>query len=174
MKESYRVLEDGTVSVVDDNNFILKIERREYQDNIQEIFESENTEELLKTRKEEVINNINDNKYIIKRNKNIIKTLVLGLGLSGIIMILVGHFVVPGNEGLVALTAFLISVSLALPLSIVSNLTKENLSKEIKEYEDEIKKLDKAIELTKKRIQALKQDKTKEKLNAAKKIRIKL
>lgn len=174
MKESYRVLEDGTVSVVDDNNFILKIERREYQDNIQEILESENTEELLKKRKEEVKEIIEYNKNTIKIKKKINAGMIMGTIATAFIAVVLGqqisiNNIVQESALYVGFVGSLCTLSLLVPITISSSVSIKECSKEIEEYEDEIKKLDKAIELTKKRIQTLKQDKTKEKLNDAKK-----
>ena len=160
MKESYKVLGNGKVDVVDvENNRFIRHNIYDYQDNIEELLKAENIKEELENKKEEICNNINIDSFAINRNKDNNHLWIS----SSLIMFLIGVLIALKMESIQIFYVLIVMLSsihigAVLPNYLGTKSIKRDKFKnlcELDEIESELRRV-------KKIINKLEQDKTKE------------
>lgn len=166
MKDSYKVLEDGTVEVIDYNDKKQKnIYTYEYQDNIEEILKEENNKEYLEYKKKRINHQIKSNNVALNRNKKISKLWIGSVILLEILfgytfsLLKVGTFI--GELNMLSFAPVIFGTIMSIPVLSSTFIGINKFKKENRGFKVELEELERQLKLTKDKINTLLNDKTK-------------
>lgn len=166
MKDSYKVLDDGNVEVIDyDDKAQKSIYIYEYQDNIEDVLKEENIKEYLEYKKERINNQIKSINVALNRNKRISKLWLISVILLEILfgyafsLLKVGTFI--GGLNVLSFAPFIFGTIMSIPVLSSTFIGINKFKKENRGFEVELEELEKQLNLAKDKINTLLNDKTK-------------
>ena len=171
MKESY-IYSDGAILVDDYSKCHFGIQKREYQDTIEKILETENIIEGIENIKKNYKESIRLKKKEIKHNKKKNISIISISIIIGIILTILNPFDITYKTALLSVLISSGSIIWVLSPTILSNLkNNKEISKEIKGLNLATEKANRMLIYNEELLEKLKSDKSKSNEDVAKKMK---
>lgn len=163
MKDSYKVLENGKVDIIDyDRDGIKTSFQMEYQDNIEDILKQFDVREYLELRKLILNSKISSNDRAIKNNKQVNFGFLLAWIIGTIIFGYMSTIIFSGMT-IAAFLPFIIGSTIFGPLIAYSKKCIKKFKKNTNACISEIEEIDNQLKETEKKIEELKKLNLREK-----------